>query len=328
MKPTVFIGTLGTQPQVITLALDHLYSDYNCHFAEVCIIHTDNQTEPIKSTVKRLDNAFKTYNIVHQAPGDIMWEAVYAYHNTYFPYDTYEGTLNYRRVVIQRKVEQPGRLRKFAPVVDVETEDNSKATFQTIYRLVHEYKQLGATIHFSIAGGRKSMSVFGLAAAQIQFDYGDKLWHVVSTRELVQASTMHDKERLSKLVAVDLIHLGEYLSTQGVAYNDPYKIIEAQRTYLRGLQIPLKEKFLDLLSAVERQMMVGVSQLLTYEQIGSRLQPKERSVKTVSNTVSDIAKKYRVFCEEEGIVLRDGEPQQLLIAEFATYFQMKREQLG
>jgi CRISPR-associated protein Csx14 len=59
---------------------------------------------------------------------------------------------------------------------DVQSPKESQAAFRALYRSVKTAKLAGLTVHLCIAGGRKSMAVFGMAAAQMLFDDDDRLW--------------------------------------------------------------------------------------------------------------------------------------------------------
>jgi len=202
-RPLVFIATLGNQPQVITLALDQLLPDYP--FDEICIIHTDDTPDPMRErrgqptmhqAVNRLDAEFFLRQPVSAPPGERSWQAEYRQAPK-------QMVLNYRRVCIQRPAAEDALSAR--PVRDVETPENSRAAFRTIYQVARQYKERRAIIHFSLAGGRKSMSVFGMAAAQLLFGPGDRLWHVVSKDEFVTTQSMHDANGQSLLVPIRFI---------------------------------------------------------------------------------------------------------------------------
>jgi hypothetical protein len=56
-------------------------------------------------------------------------------------------------------------------------------------------------VHLSIAGGRKTMAVFGMTAAQLLFDEHDRLWHLFSGGEFLVSKRLYpqpgDEVRLS-----------------------------------------------------------------------------------------------------------------------------------
>ncbi len=46
-------------------------------------------------------------------------------------------------------------------------------------------------MHLSIAGGRKTMTAFAMAAAHLVFDRTDRIWHLVSSDRLQQIKALH-----------------------------------------------------------------------------------------------------------------------------------------
>ena len=76
------------------------------------------------------------------------------------------------------------------PLLDVNTETAARAAFQLIYQRVYQAKQAATRVHLSIAGGRKTMAVFGMAAAQLLFDEDDCLWHLYSTGEFLASKRL------------------------------------------------------------------------------------------------------------------------------------------
>lgn len=74
---------------------------------------------------------------------------------------------------------------------DVVTGEDIDEATQTLHRLMRRYKDTGYTIHLSIAGGRKTMALFALIAAQVVFGPNDQVWHLVSAPELVRSRQLH-----------------------------------------------------------------------------------------------------------------------------------------
>ncbi|MCB8944038.1 MAG: hypothetical protein H6658_09815 [Ardenticatenaceae bacterium] len=330
-RPYVYIATLGNAPQVVTLALDILLPRYP--FVEVCVIHTDDRaTEKLPQmkfstmheTVQQLDKEFLNRKPVAAPPGEQAWRADYKAHNQYYQF-------TYRRVLIQREEQEPGQLATAVPVKDVETEANSQAAFRTIFRTVQRYKAQRAIIHFNLAGGRKSMSVFAMCAAQILFAPGDKLWHLVSQHEFMNTREMHDTSDSSRLVPIPHVSISTLNPVLGmlISSNDPYDIVQAQENYLQLMDLQRKEKFLRDLNADERQILVGVTQGLSNDEIGKRLK-KRLAGKTVANKLTDIYDLYMVFMTDG--VTAVSRPSQdnmraFLSGEFAAYFQQRGESL-
>ena len=55
------------------------------------------------------------------------------------------------------------------PLPDVADPEQVEIAFRALYQVLRDHKLDGFRVHLSIAGGRKSLSVFGMAAAQLLF---------------------------------------------------------------------------------------------------------------------------------------------------------------
>ena len=330
-RPYVYIATLGNAPQVVTIALDRLLPQHP--FVEVCVIHTDNTPEAdlpqmkfstMHEAVQQLDAEFEYAKLLEETAGEKVWRVDYRIDDHYYQF-------RYRRVLIQREVQEPGELVTFHPVKDVETEENSQAAFRTIFRTVKRYKEQRAIVHFNLAGGRKSMSVFAMSAAQMLFAPGDKLWHVTSRYEFMNSRAMHDEAEQSRLVAIPYVSVTSLHPALGmlIASNDPYDILQAQENYLHLMDLQRKEKFLRTLDFDEYQILVGVVQGLSNEEIGSRLK-KSLAAKTVANKLTTVYETYLVSISEGVTAVSRPENENMrafLAAEFGAYFQQRNERL-
>ena len=330
-RPYVYMATLGNAPQVVTLALDQLLP--RRPFVEVCVIHTDDtpgaalpamRFGDMHETVQQLDKEFRNA-VAQDAPsGERAWLVDYRVGGHHYRF-------TYRRMLIQKEAQEPGQLVKQIPVQDVETEANAQAAFRTIFRAVQHYKGQRAIIHFNIAGGRKSMAVFAMAAAQVLFTPGDQLWHVVSRDEFVDSQAMHDENDQSRLVPIPFVSISTINPVLGmlITSNDPYDIIRAQENYLQLIDLRRKEKFLRRLDYDEYQILVGVAQGLNNDEIGSRLK-KRLAGKTVANKLTTIYETYMVSITEVPADITRPSHENMrafLAAEFGAYFQQRGERL-
>lgn len=331
-RPHVYVATVGNAPQVITLGLDSLLQQIP--FVEVCVIHTDDRQvenlpkmkfSTMHETMVQLDHEFLNRRLLTTEPGENSWQVDYRdgsgrYHK-----------FTYRRVLIQRMEQAPGQLATAVPVQDVETEANSQAAFRTIFRTVQRYKEQRAVIHFNLAGGRKSMSVFAMSAAQILFTPGDKLWHVVSQQEFMHTKAMHDAAGQSQLVPIPFVSVSTLNPVLGmlVSSNDPYDMVQAQENFLHLMDMQRKERFLRALNYDEYQILVGVAQGLSNDEIGKRLK-KSLAGKTVANKLTTIYETYIVSLTEVPTAVTRPNNENMrafLAAEFGAYFQQRGESL-
>lgn len=143
------ICTLGTEAQVVTMTL-HLLTQKGEQIDKVCVIHTDNNYEPLKSAIETLTNAI----------------------DSLFPEIIFESVIFSDGVRL---------------LSDTSTEEELEIAFRNIYNQVQKAKKAGETVYLNIAGGRKIMGVYGCTTAQLLFEPQDKLFYLVSPLEVVQS---------------------------------------------------------------------------------------------------------------------------------------------
>ncbi|MEJ5224211.1 MAG: CRISPR-associated ring nuclease [Anaerolineales bacterium] len=143
-SPGTLISALASKPQLVTLALDCLIAHGDLP-GEVLILHTDARYHPTQSGLATLRAAL---------PRD-------------YPH------LSSRYIELRNHD---------APLRDVTAPDEVQAAFRTLYGEMRRLKQTSARVHLLISGGRRTLTVFGMAAAQMLFDDEDRLWHLPRTR--------------------------------------------------------------------------------------------------------------------------------------------------
>jgi len=132
MSDHIFLATLGAEPQVVTLALDQLLKKHIA-ISRVVGTHTRADREPIRSSLAALHEEFVT-----------------------------------RQHYGSRLLYHPHLLAgESGPLDDVATQHEIESAFQSFYTLLRQFKFAGDHIHLCIAGGRKTMAMFAMAAAQI-----------------------------------------------------------------------------------------------------------------------------------------------------------------
>ncbi len=221
------IATLGTEPQVVTAVID-LLSQRGERISDVAVVHTATTTPAISDAVAVLRSAFS-------AP-------------------PYAEILTARFILL---TDQHGR-----PLADVETPSAARAAFKTLYSLIRACKLAGQMIHLSISGGRKTMALYGLAAAQLLFDENDRLWYLFSAGEYLASKRLHptpDDE--VSLVHIPIILWNRYppLSSDLLSFEDPYEALkrvedlqlhekrETARTFILGSLTPAERKVVEIL---------------------------------------------------------------------------------
>lgn len=231
----VFICTLGAAPQVVTLVLDTLIYQ-QVPITRVEVLHTHAEHEPACSSLKKLQQTFLEQR-------------------------DYDPQILFIPQLLTNKN---------GPLTDVVTPQEIDGAFQTIYTIIRQHKQAGRQVHLCIAGGRKTMALFSMAAAQILFDGDDRLWHFVSPPDLLKSGAMHANH------PDDIVLIPIPITAWG-AFN------EFSENRARA--------FLNILTPAERDIvLLLVREGLSNALLADRL---EKSAKTVANQLSEIYRKLQ-----------------------------------
>ena len=281
---SVFIATLGSEPQVVTAALDLLYKKGE-KIRRILIIHTSENGPFMQGVLERLREG--------TAP-------------PFYPED----------IEIQF-VPLCNHLGK--ALEDVDSSEAANEVFNILYRQIWLAKQSGYKVHLSIAGGRKTMAVFGMAAAQLLFDEQDCLWHLFSSGEFLESKRMHPQEG----DAVSLLQVPLVIwSNISPVFSQLRQIEDPQKAFEEVRQLQLKEKVqqaetfvLKRLTHAERKVVaIFVSQSLDYAGIGKKLSLSPRTVERHLLSAYDKAADFWELEEVKG-------PQ--LAALLRLYYEMK-----
>lgn len=154
--PASFIATIGTEPQVVSSAVDLLINK-GVQLSEVIVIHTISDNSLISNAIDRIKEDFSN--------------------------SPYPGELALRMVPL---IDELGH-----PLSDVETPQAARSAFKTLYQLIRSTKKDGKVVHLSIAGGRKTLALYGMVAAQLLFDETDHLWYLFSSGDFLASKRLH-----------------------------------------------------------------------------------------------------------------------------------------
>ncbi len=194
---SILIATLGTEPQVVTAALDLLLAQDEI-IRQAVVAHTLAPGTPVAAAVETLAEAFRR--------------------------PPYAGQVSLQLQPI------PGP--DGAPLDDVDTPDKAQAAFRLLYREVWQAKKAGLRVHLCIAGGRKTLAVFGMATAQLLFDEDDRLWHLHSSGEFLASRRLHptagDEAHLLPIPVLQWSTVSPMLLDLA-EIDDPYAALERQR---------------------------------------------------------------------------------------------------
>jgi CRISPR-associated protein Csx14 len=256
----ILIATLGSEPQVITLALDCLRARGH-RITRVIVVHTAPTQDPIRTAFAKLKAELPSYK---SATPPVTFRFV--------PIEREDGTRS----------------------ADIATEADAGAVFRTLYREVLQAKRAGHRVHLSVAGGRKVMSVYGMAVAQMLFDDGDCLWHVLSEGKLLTDKRMHaEADDDIVLIPVPVLRWGSVSPALILSKtDDPMQAFQVQQALRDAEATQRKREFLEqVLTEAERDVLkLLVREQLPNKRLAARLR---RTQGTVANQLTDIYTKFR-----------------------------------
>jgi CRISPR-associated Csx14 family protein len=171
VHPSILIATLGAKPQLITLAMDCLREKGDTPQRVTCIHAARERAE----TAQALDLIQRDF------------------------------TANFPNAQCDHLELSENGL----PLRDITSPPELDSAFRAIYDRVRAEKLSGNIIHFLIAGGRRTLTVFGMAVAQMLFDDRDRLWHIASHPALEESGRLHAIEgEWVRLIPIPVIPWG------------------------------------------------------------------------------------------------------------------------
>lgn len=170
----ILLATLGGQPQVVTFTLDLLLRR-GIPIGEVHVIHPAAYPN-VKQAIARL--------------------------NAEFVGDRYMFAGETRTIHFRQHV-----LRYYGNTIDdIVDEQTANGALDTIGELIQELKQRQYTVHFSVTGGRRLMTVLSFSAALLYFKPADQLLHLYTPQPVQERAK---RERLMHVVPEDGVRLIE-----------------------------------------------------------------------------------------------------------------------
>ncbi len=263
--PPVLIAPLGSKPQLVTITLDLLLARGEA-ISDVVPIHTSLERPETNRSATLLAEEFPR-----------------AY-----------PTLRLHPICL---CAPDGR-----PLEDIDTEEGVRESFRVLYREIRAAKQAGRRVHLSITGGRKTLAVFGIVAAQLLFDEGDCAWQLFSSPELIASQALHPGPGQAHLLAVPVLRWSRVspVLTDLAMSEDPFEAVVRQEALRQADALQLARSFVRLvLTEAERQVVeLVVCEGLSDRQVAARL---GRSVRTVGHQLSSAYDKAHAHFGVDGV---------------------------
>jgi len=276
----VLIAPISSKPQLVTIALD-LLQQAGEHIIQAVVVHTTLAHQATARALARLESQVA---------------AVYP-------------DLRLRAVCL--------RDERGVPLDDVDSPLAARQAFRVLYREIKSVKATGRRVHLSIAGGRKIIAVYGMAAAQLLFDSDDRVWHVFSVPALIQREALHALPGEASLIHVPVLRWSEISPalTNLMLSDDPFDALQRQDAMRRSEALRAARTFVEQeLSDAERAIVeLVVREGLTDAEVAERT---HRSTRTVGHHLSSA---YRKACAYFGLSKAD---RHTLMALLSTHFAL------
>ncbi len=254
LSQELLIVTLGSEPQVITIALDSLLSSGH-NIDRIAVVYT---VAPV---------VLKALNMVKAE-----FESGFYGHIALDPWPLHG---------------------KQGAILDFQNNADVQALLQLFYQKIRDAKKAGKVVHLCISGGRKVMGIMAMVAAQLLFGPQDRVWHLTTEGwKPGDEQIMHptDSQQRSMVEVPVLRWEDASLLLNLVQIDDPTEALRWQEDFARSKLMRRRKEFVERdLTRAERQVATLVCQGLDNSSIAAKLHKKER---TVANQLTPIYSKF------------------------------------
>jgi CRISPR-associated protein Csx14 len=254
VSPELLIVALGSEPQVITIALDSLLSSGH-NIDRIAVVYT--VAPVVLEALNRLKAEFESGYYGHIALDTVRLHGQY------------------------------GEIQDFRNHSDVQ------ALLQLFYQKIRDAKKAGKVVHLCISGGRKVMGIMAMVAAQLLFGPRDRVWHLITEGwKPGDDRIMHPMDsRQHALVEVPVLRWEDAsLLLNLVQIDDPTEALRWQEDFARSKLMRRRKEFVErALTNAECKVTTLVCQGLDNSSIAAKLHKTER---TVANQLTSIYSKF------------------------------------
>jgi CRISPR-associated protein Csx14 len=277
------IATLGTEPQVVTIALDTLL-DMGKQIKEVTVIYTGNPA--VLESLQILKNEFSN----QQTYSQILFRCV--------------------PVAVKHKV-----------VKDFQTEEELNSLLRVLYTEIRRVRQDKHPAHLCLSGGRKIMGLIGMSVAQLLFGPEDRAWYLITEGWQPGGSRRLHASREDQiwLVPVPVLRWNEAgtLLQAVTELKDPQEVLVWYEKLTRKAEERRKGEFTRRwLTPAEGKVTHLACRGFDNAAIAARLGKQEQ---TVANQLHGVYEKLREWLGFPSYNV----DRSVLIAQFAPYFALR-----
>ncbi len=257
---TTLVATLGGQPQVVTFTLDLL-----------------------RARRERIDQVI----VVYPASSPRYREAYQRLAGEFFG-DVYAGRPCHLRSV-------PVQIGSVA-LDDIRGRSEVEAVRKTFHELLSDLKDQNQTIHLSLTGGRRVMSLIGLAAAMQYLTPADRIWHIYTPADLrteaEDGTIMHAPAGSGiQLIEVPFVPWAAYFpGLAPLLARSPQEIREAELGWLNETERGRCKLVWDQLTARRREVLRAFALGLTRQQVAVQLTIEPSTVDTHRDAILDLCR--------------------------------------
>lgn len=235
------ICTLGTQPQVVTFALDYLLAR-NEPIREVIVLHLARTDPAIDAALHRLQAEFEG--------------------------EQYQGALcRFRSVVFQQHQSPLSHIRHTA---DAET------VRYAVHHLIHTLKQRNRYLHLCIAGGPRMIALMTMSVVMIHCGHQDKVWHMYTEpnflKEAKEKKLLHDHTgKQVWLMEVPIVPWGTYFASLHNTNTNLDELVQTQTAWLDHTEKNRCQAVWDALTERQREVLQAFATGLNTQEVAKDL---------------------------------------------------------